>query len=143
MDFTEQVDLASERLGGGVLLANDDFFAPKENLLKDSAPAFVPGKYTDRGKWMDGWETRCRRTPDFEFGAGKGQYLMSEDPVCPFGEWRERADHGSWMHLKNLLQDAMNLLGKSSRVIELAMARNADDEAWRHEEKKDLTTDEH
>jgi allantoicase len=33
MDFLEMVDLASERLGGRVLAANDDFFAPKENLL--------------------------------------------------------------------------------------------------------------
>ena len=63
MDFTERVDLAGERLGGAVLYANDDFFAEKENLLKASAPVFVEGKYTDRGKWMDGWESRRRRTP--------------------------------------------------------------------------------
>lgn len=63
MDFTELIDLASERLGGAVLYANDDFFAPKENLLKPSAPVFIEGKYTDRGKWMDGWESRRRRTP--------------------------------------------------------------------------------
>ena len=63
MDFTEQIDLASEKLGGAVLYANDDFFAPKENLLKPSAPIFIEGKYTDLGKWMDGWETRRRRSP--------------------------------------------------------------------------------
>src|SRR6185436_15031603 len=63
MDFTELLDLASERLGGAVLIANDDFFAPKENLLKPSAPIFIEGKYTDLGKWMDGWETRRRRSP--------------------------------------------------------------------------------
>jgi allantoicase len=63
MDFTEFVDLASERLGGAVLYANDEFFAPKENLLKPSAPVLIEGKYTDRGKWMDGWESRRRRTP--------------------------------------------------------------------------------
>src|SRR5437588_2017067 len=62
-DFTNLVDLAAERLGGAVLYANDDFFAPKENLLKASAPVFVEGKYTERGKWMDGWESRRRRTP--------------------------------------------------------------------------------
>jgi len=67
MDFTELVDLASERLGGAVLYANDDFFAPKENLLKPSAPVFIEGKYTDRGKWMDGWESRRRRTPGFDW----------------------------------------------------------------------------
>ncbi|HUO34957.1 MAG TPA: hypothetical protein VMU43_08185, partial [Candidatus Acidoferrum sp.] len=61
--FEGFVDLASERLGGKVLAANDEFFAPKENLLKASKPVFIEGKYTDRGKWMDGWETRRRRTP--------------------------------------------------------------------------------
>jgi len=61
------VDLASERLGGAVLFANDDFFAPKENLLKPEKPIGIPDKYTDRGKWMDGWETRRRRTPGHDW----------------------------------------------------------------------------
>lgn len=64
MDFTELIDLASERLGGAVIYANDEFFAPKENLLKASAPVFIEGKYTDLGKWMDGWETRRKRAPN-------------------------------------------------------------------------------
>ncbi len=63
IDFTELIDLAAENLGGTVLYANDEFFAPKENLLKRSAPIFIEGKYTDMGKWMDGWETRRRRSP--------------------------------------------------------------------------------
>src|SRR5262245_33817515 len=67
MDFTELIDLASERVGGAVLVANDDFFAPKENLLRASAPIFVEDKYTDRGKWMDGWESRRRRTSGFDW----------------------------------------------------------------------------
>jgi allantoicase len=66
-DYTELIDLASERLGGAVLYANDDFFAEKENLLKPGAPVFIEGKYTDRGKWMDGWESRRRRTPGFDW----------------------------------------------------------------------------
>jgi allantoicase len=63
MEFIELIDLASEKLGGAVLAANDDFFAPKENLLKPAAPIWIEGKYTDLGKWMDGWETRRRRSP--------------------------------------------------------------------------------
>ncbi len=59
--FANLVDLAAERLGGSALEANDEFFAPKENLLKPGRGVFVPDKYTDRGKWMDGWETRRRR----------------------------------------------------------------------------------
>ena len=66
MDFTELIDLASENLGGAVLYANDEFFAPKENLLKPGAPIFIEGKYTDLGNWMDGWETRRRRSPRLE-----------------------------------------------------------------------------
>lgn len=56
------IDLAGSRVGGRALLANDEFFAPKGNLLKPGAPVYVAGKYTSRGKWMDGWETRRRRT---------------------------------------------------------------------------------
>lgn len=57
------VDLAAERLGGRTLVASDEFFAPKENLLKPGRGVSIPDKYTERGKWMDGWETRRRRTP--------------------------------------------------------------------------------
>ena len=66
-DFTELVDLAAARLGGSVILANDEFFAPKENLLLEAAPVFIEGKYTERGKWMDGWETRRRRDPGYDW----------------------------------------------------------------------------
>jgi allantoicase len=66
MDLTDLIDLASEELGSYVLYANDDFFAPKENLIKPSAPIWIEGKYTDDGKWMDGWETRRRRSPRFD-----------------------------------------------------------------------------
>lgn len=65
--FTELVDLASERVGGVALAANDEFFAPKENLLKPSMPVFLEDKYTDRGKWVDGWETRRRREPGHDW----------------------------------------------------------------------------
>jgi allantoicase len=61
-EFTQLVDLASERLDGAVLAANDEFFASKDNLVKPAKPIFIEDKYTDRGKWMDGWETRRRRT---------------------------------------------------------------------------------
>jgi allantoicase len=65
--FPEMPDLAAERLGGAVLLANDEFFAPGERLLKAEAPEWREGVYTERGKWMDGWETRRRRTPGHDW----------------------------------------------------------------------------
>ncbi len=60
--FTQLTDLAAERLGGKVLYATDDFFAEKENLIKPTRGIFITDKYTDRGKWMDGWESRRKRT---------------------------------------------------------------------------------
>ena len=65
--FTELVDVAAERLGGAVLLANDEFFAPKENLLKAGEAGLARGRVHRRGKWMDGWETRRRRTPGHDW----------------------------------------------------------------------------
>lgn len=61
------IDLASELLGGAAVAASDEFFAPKENLVKPAAPIFVADKYTHCGKWMDGWETRRRRTPGHDW----------------------------------------------------------------------------
>jgi allantoicase len=66
-EFTHLIDLASARLGGQAVAANDEFFAEKENLLKPEPAVFIPDKYTDRGKWMDGWETRRRRTPGHDW----------------------------------------------------------------------------
>jgi allantoicase len=65
--FADLPDLAAEGLGGATLLANDDFFAAKENLLKAHAAEWREHDYTDRGKWMDGWETRRRRTPGHDW----------------------------------------------------------------------------
>lgn len=65
--FTQLTDLAAERLGGKVLYATDDFFAEKENLLKPGRGVFIVDKYTDRGKWMDGWESRRKRTPGHDW----------------------------------------------------------------------------
>lgn len=61
------INLAQPRLGAAVVAANDEFFAEKENLLKPEAPVFIEGRFTDRGKWMDGWETRRRRTPGHDW----------------------------------------------------------------------------
>ena len=65
--FTKLTDLAAERLGGKVLFSTDDFFAEKENIIKPGRGVFIPDKYTDRGKWMDGWESRRKRTPGHDW----------------------------------------------------------------------------
>jgi allantoicase len=79
LDFTELVDLASERLGGAVVSANDEFFAEKEGLLKPGPAEWREDEYTGRGKWMDGWETRRRREPGHDWAVVR---LGVEGRVC-------------------------------------------------------------
>ncbi|GAA3395608.1 allantoicase [Streptomyces roseoviridis] len=62
--FTGLVDLADRRLGAGVVAANDEFFAERENLLVRERAIFDPEHFGHKGKIMDGWETRRRRGAD-------------------------------------------------------------------------------
>jgi allantoicase len=36
-------------------------------MLADAAPVFIPDKYDEHGKWMDGWESRRRRDGGHDF----------------------------------------------------------------------------
>jgi allantoicase len=62
--YEDLIDLAGERLGGAAIACNDDFFAEKENLVRAAPAVWKEHEYTERGKWMDGWETRRRRPPE-------------------------------------------------------------------------------
>jgi allantoicase len=64
--FSGLVDLAAVELGGRALGASDEFFAAAENLLRPGRAVFVEGKFTDHGKWMDGWESRRKRGPSLD-----------------------------------------------------------------------------
>lgn len=66
-EFTNLADLASARVGGRAIATNDDFFAPKANLIKPGPAIWIPDKYTSKGKWMDGWESRRRRVPGHDW----------------------------------------------------------------------------
>lgn len=55
------INLASAGLGARAICATNEFFAPLERMLQDSDPIFIPDKFDDHGKWMDGWETQRRR----------------------------------------------------------------------------------
>ncbi|KAJ0178659.1 hypothetical protein K1T71_005434 [Dendrolimus kikuchii] len=59
--FVDLSEFASLSAGGKVLFATDDFFAVCENMVADNEPIFLADKYTEYGKWMDGWETRRKR----------------------------------------------------------------------------------
>ena len=61
--FHQWIQLEQPRLGSQVMYATDDFFAAKERLIDPKDPVFIDGKYDDHGKWMDGWESRRKRTP--------------------------------------------------------------------------------
>jgi allantoicase len=63
-DFTRRYpNLADPRLGAQATAASDEFFAPRERMLSPEPAVFIPGKYDDHGKWMDGWESRRKRGP--------------------------------------------------------------------------------
>ncbi|XP_043963075.1 allantoicase [Gambusia affinis] len=66
-DFLQFNDLACETVGGKVIFATDEWFAPAKNLLKREPPRFIPSAFTEFGKWMDGWETRRKRIPGHDW----------------------------------------------------------------------------
>jgi allantoicase len=59
---TGLVDLAARRLGGLVVAVSDEFFAPADALLDPLPPVFDAAAFGPRGKVMDGWESRRRRS---------------------------------------------------------------------------------
>lgn len=61
------INLAHPRLGAQAIYASDDFFAPCERLLKAEPAVFIPGKFDDHGKWMDGWESRRKRVEGYDY----------------------------------------------------------------------------
>ncbi|KAI4785119.1 hypothetical protein KUCAC02_037958 [Chaenocephalus aceratus] len=93
--FLQFNDLACEAVGGEVIFATDEWFAPAANLLKREQPVFVASAFTEFGKWMDGWETRRKRTPGHDWcnrrsrcaGADPrlrcGHVLLHREPLAP------------------------------------------------------------
>lgn len=131
------VNLADARLGAQALLASDDFFADKSRMLDPDPPQFIPGKYDDNGKWMDGWETRRKRGPghdwcvvrlarpgvvvgvDFDTSHFTGNY-----PPSASLEGSDRGDNddghsGNWFPLL----PAMNLRGNRHHYLPVDGAR--------------------
>jgi allantoicase len=66
-DWTSLPDLASRRLGGGVVAANDELFAAADNLVTAEPPVFAPHTFGSKGQVYDGWETRRSRTPGHDW----------------------------------------------------------------------------
>lgn len=60
--YQDLPNLASAMLGTRIVFATDEWFAAAENMIKDDDAVWKQDLYTTYGKWMDGWETRRRRT---------------------------------------------------------------------------------
>jgi len=65
--FREWIQLEQPRLGTRVTYASDDYFGEKGRLIDPAEPVFIDDKYDLHGKWMDGWESRRRRTPGHDY----------------------------------------------------------------------------
>ena len=61
------IDLAQTRLGTKVVYKTDEFFAPASRILNPVPPVFKEGVFDKHGKWMDGWETRRKRGPGYDY----------------------------------------------------------------------------
>ena len=70
--FAALPDLACRRLGGGVVSANDEFFAAADNLVNPWPAGFEPGTFGPKGQVYDGWETRRRRASEPTAGCDDG-----------------------------------------------------------------------
>ncbi|MGI9412336.1 MAG: allantoicase, partial [Hyphomicrobiales bacterium] len=136
----EWIDLAHPRLGSEVIFATDDFFAPRERLIDPAPPIFVPDKYDDNGKWMDGWESRRKRVAghdhcvlrlghpgrihglDIDTSHFTGNY-PPEASIDAYAGEDDPGDNAQWHELV----PRRPLDGDSHHVIEIS-----DDAVWSH-----------
>jgi allantoicase len=61
------IDLAQSRLGTKVVYKTDEFFAAAKRIINPWPPVFKEGVFDQHGKWMDGWETRRKRTKGHDY----------------------------------------------------------------------------
>ena len=61
------IDLAQPRLGTKVIFKTDDFFASANRIINPLPAIFKDGLFDKNGKWMDGWESRRKRTKGHDY----------------------------------------------------------------------------
>ena len=61
------IDLAQSRLGTKIVYKTDEFFAPAKRIINPWPPIFKEGVFDKHGKWMDGWETRRKRSKGHDY----------------------------------------------------------------------------
>jgi allantoicase len=52
------INLLAERVGARAIDCSDQWFASCDNLVKPGRGVFKAGEFTEKGQWMDGWESR-------------------------------------------------------------------------------------
>jgi allantoicase len=134
------VNLADARLGALALFATDDFFAPKERMLNPEPAVFIPGKYDENGKWMDGWESRRKREEGHDHcivRLGVPGTIMGVDidtshftgnfpPAASIEACRVHGDPGKDAHWREIVAPT-SLKGNSHHFLTVT-----DDTAWSH-----------
>ena len=63
----KMINLADTRIGSKIIFKSDDFFAAAHRILNTDAPVFKDKLFDKHGKWMDGWETKRRRSKGFDY----------------------------------------------------------------------------
>ena len=61
------IDLAQPRLGTKVIYKTDDFFASAHRIINPAPAVWKEGVFDTHGKWMDGWESRRKRTSGHDY----------------------------------------------------------------------------
>ena len=61
------IDLAQPRLGTKIIFKTDDFFASANRIINPLPAVFKEGLFDKNGKWMDGWESRRKRTKGHDY----------------------------------------------------------------------------
>ncbi len=63
----KMINLADPKIGSKIIFKTDDFFAAADRILNIETPVFKDGLFDKHGKWMDGWETKRRRSKGFDY----------------------------------------------------------------------------
>lgn len=138
--FRKYIDLSHPRLGTEAIACTDDFFAPMARMLDPQPAIFVPDKYDDNGKWMDGWESRRKRTPGHDWcilrlGTPGQIHAVDMDtshftgnyaPAASLEAWSGEGDPGDDANWTMLIPET-KLAGDSHHPIEIA-----DQGVWTH-----------
>uniref|UniRef100_K3XBK1 Allantoicase domain-containing protein n=1 Tax=Globisporangium ultimum (strain ATCC 200006 / CBS 805.95 / DAOM BR144) TaxID=431595 RepID=K3XBK1_GLOUD len=143
-------DLASSSFGGRAIFATDEWFAAAHLLLTPDAPVFITDKFTDYGKWMDGWETRRKRIAGqdwciIELGlrgtidaidVDTAFFTGNHSPRVSVQAARFSSDHSTWPQaLQKLTAKALpagqeRAMGVAASAEDLALAEQLKSHEW-------------